>query len=261
MNIFTRPTSGGGGWDSKTLEFGISGIEDAFIAEGYANSLISESLITPKGVLWLQGVDMQHQGHKLWYASAAYGPEKKVTGTVKFDFETSGGTVHVKTSKRTRGSYKAAGVAGAIPDHKGSIGVKKDAVDGTDLVIPALKLTYAFKHPAGMMNEAKARYLASVTGMVNSVPWRGFQACEALLLGATGSGGSDSEAEVKYTIAASANAQFSIGDIANIAKKGHDYIWYWFDDKEDGGHPVTRPTYAYVEQMYDEIDFRQALGF
>lgn len=259
-----RPKSGNSTTSPPTLnkEYFLSGIEDDYIAKAYSKSAVDSSVMVPEGVLWLQDVQLSHEGLALWGVTASYAKEKKETGSFKFSFDTTGGTVHITSSKETRGSYKAAGVVGAIPNHEGAIGVEKDKVDGADIVLPALKMNYAFKHPAGMITEARARYLGSVTGMTNSVMWHGFQEGELLLLGATGSDGTDAEAEVSYSVAASANATgLSIGQIANIAKRGHDLVWIQYFPDEDGGKPVMPPKYAYVERVYEEIDFFAALGF
>lgn len=259
MNIFERPHSGGSSIDppTKTMEYGLSGIEDDYVANAYAASVISDSIISPQGLLWLQDIQLQHEGFQLWGVTATYGKDKKGTGSFKFNFDTTGGTVHVVASKQSIAKYPSTAT-----DHKQLIGVHKDAVDGIDIVIPALKMTYSFKHPAGYINEAKARYLGAVTGMTNSAPWHGFQQGEVLLLGATGSDGTDSEAEVSYSVVASANATgLTIGSIGGIAKKGHQVLWIEYKDAEDSGKPATQPKHVYIERVYDEIDFYAALGF
>ena len=254
-----RPQSGHSTVSPPTLtkEYFLSGVEDEYIANAYALSAIDTSAVTPQGILWRQDVQLHHEGFQLWLVSVPYGKEKKETGSFKFSFDTTGGTVHVTSSKATVGKFP-----NNAANHKQLIGVHKDQVDGIDIVIPALKMQYAFKHPAGMMTEAKARYLASVTGMTNSVMWHGFQQGEVLLLGATGSEGTESEAEVTYSVAASANVTgLTIGDIGSIAKKGHQVLWIAYKDADDGGKPAVQPQAVYVERVYDEIDFFAALGF
>jgi hypothetical protein len=262
IRIFERPQSGTGNTNPPThvTVWGISGIESDFIAKAYATSVVSPSVDTPQGLLWLQNIQIDHDGFQLWTATANYGQENRNLGAVKFSYDTTGGSVHITNSKATIAKFAKAG--DAAPDNKQLIGVNGDQVEGVDIILPALKLNYSFRHPAGFVSESQARYLASITGMVNSVLWHGFQPGEALLLGASGSGGTDSEAEASYSIAASANATgLTIGEIASIAKKGHEYAWIQYKDVVDGGKPIKQPKYVYVERVYDEVDFFAALGF
>lgn len=254
-----RPRSGSSTAEPPTVtkEYFLGGIDDQYIAQAYATSATDTSIATPQGMLWRQDVQVNHEGHKLWYVTVPYGKEKKSTGSFKFSFDTTGGTIHISSSKQSIARYPATAA-----NHKQLIGVHKDQVTGADIVSPALKMNYSFKHPAGMMTEAKARYLASVTGMTNSVMWHGFQPGEVLLLGATGSDGTDSEAEVNYSVAAAANESgLTIGDIAGIMKKGHELIWISYKDAEDSGKPSTQPLGVYIERVYGEVDFFGALGF
>ena len=267
IRIFERSNTGNSSVNPPTavLNYGLSGIEDEYIANAYATSLVSDSIITPQGLIWLQDVSLDHEGFQLWGITANYASGSRKVGTWKFAFDTTGGTIHITSSKATSGKFAKAGKTAT--DHKQTIGVTKDGdPQGTDIVIPALKMNYSFRHPLGTIGEAKARYLASVTGTTNSVLWHGFQQGELLLLGATGSEGTDAETEVTYSMAASANITgLSIGAIANIAKKGHEYAWIQYEDvvvaDAEGNKPATQPRYVYVERVYEEVDFFSALGF
>lgn len=255
-----RPRSGSSTVSPPTLtkEYFLSGVESDHIANAYALSATATEAITPQGSLWRQGVDLDHEGFNLWAVRVTYGKEKKETGSFKFSFDTSGGTLHLTASKATVGKFP-----NTAPDHKQAIGVDGSGhVQGTTVVIPALKMNYSFKHPAGIITEAKARYLASKTGMTNSVMWHGFKPGEILLLGATGGDGTDSEAEVNYAVAASANITgATIGAISGIAKKGWEVSWIKFKRAVDAGKPATQPEFIYIERVYDEVDFFAALGF
>ena len=259
-----RPTSGASTANppTTTLEYLASGAEDGYFVKAYALSATATSVITPQGTLWRQDLQMSHEGFGLYYITVPYAREKKETGSYRFSFDTTGGSVHITASKETVGKFPASPTP---PDFKQLIGVHEDQVDGVDRVIPALKMSYSFKHPLGVMSEAKARYLSSITGMVNSTLWHGFQAGEILFLGATGSDGTDAEAEVTYQVVGSANVDdLSFGDIANIVKKGHDYAWIAWKDAVDPGppkRPVKQPEFVYVERLYDTVDLNLALGF
>ena len=51
----------------------------------------------------------------------------------------------------------------------------------------------------------------------------------------------------------------TVGDITNIDKKGWEYLWVYFEDKEDSAAKmlVKRPIAVYVEKVYEDGDFSQ----
>jgi hypothetical protein len=123
-------------------------------------------------------------------------------------------------------------------------------------------MSYTFKHPAGVVNEAMAVALARVTGTVNESTWHGFEGGEVLFLGADGSDGTDADAEVTYHVAAEENLSGLIIDaIADIEKDGHDFLWVWWQDDVDDGQGVCRARAVYVERLYRRVNFTSALGF
>jgi len=129
-------------------------------------------------------------------------------------------------------------------------------------VVPALKLTYSFKHSAGVINEDHARALAGVTGMTNSAEFRGFQAGELLYIGSTGEDGTETEASVEYIFVASQNVtDLTIGDIASIAKEGHHYLWIEFKNEVEDGQPAVQPERVHIERVYDSFDFASVFGW
>lgn len=245
---------------TTTLEYVATGSDDGAFVKSYAISATALSVLTPQGTLWRQDIQISHEGFSNWHITVPYAREKAATGSYRFSFDTTGGTVHITNSKETVGKFPAT-----APNFKGMIGVHDDQVDGVDITIPALKMSYAFKHPLGVMSEAKAKYLSSITGMVSSVLWHGFAAGEILFLGATGSDGTDAEAEVAYHVVASVNATgLSFGDVANVIKKGHEYAWIAWKNAVDAGppkRPVKQPEFVYVERLYDTVDLNIALGF
>lgn len=238
------------------LQFSLSGEIDDVAAWSYALGNTSPMWITAGQILYRQDVRLDHRGAGLWYVDVPYGPENKQVGQWDFDFDTQGGTIRIFQSKKT-----TPFPAGA-PDHKGAIDVQGDDVRGTEIVIPALRMTYNFRHAAGVVNEAFARMLARNTGRTNKNQWHGFAAGEALFLGANGRQGSQTEASVGYSIACSENVTgLTIGALANIAKRGWESVWISYKDDVDGGGKVKQPEFVYVEQVYDECDFAAVLGF
>lgn len=238
----------------------LNGIPDAPTATAYAYSLTPTIATSSFGLLYRGSVTISDQGHMLWHVDVTYSRRSSAVGSVRFSFDTSGGTVRIKYARQHVATY--GGSADGNP-HRGLIGVTKDGdVEGADIIIPALRMSYVFRHPAGVVNEARAQYLANITGYTNSAPWRAFAAGECLFLGATGSGGTDAEAEIGYSILCSANATgLTIGSISGVAKKGHDWLWIEYKEEEVDGHKATQPRLVHIERVYNSIDFTAALGF
>jgi hypothetical protein len=226
----------------------------------YALSATPAIFYTSFGALYRGNLEVDPDGHKQYIVTVPYGITKNDTGSVSFRFDTTGATINIKASKEHIASFPA----GSPTDpHKGSIGVtKKGDVEGADIVVPALKLTYSFKHPAGVINESHARLLASVTGQTNSEAFRGFEPGELLYIGSTGEDGSETDASVDYVFVASQNATgLTIGDIVDIAKNGHDYLWIEFKNETESGQPAVQPERVHIERVYDSFDFAAVFGW
>lgn len=241
---------------SLTLVYTASGEANEQIVDAYAYSATPSVYSTNYGTLHRQGVQLSPLGSDLFKVTIPYGPQNRELGSWDWDFDTSGGTVTLKASKSTLG-YPV----GVAPDHKGAIGVHGDEVDGAEIVIPALVINVNFKHPAGVLNIARAKQLARWTGKVNDAQFLTFEAGEVLFLGARGRNGSDSKVDVTYRFAMSENATLTIGAIAGVIKQGWEHLWVSFKPEVDGGNPIQEPQFVYVEQVYDTFDMAAALGF
>lgn len=243
----------------------LAGVYDDLTAKVLANSSIPKVVFAAEGLLYLQDLQVMHKGHGIYEIQAPYAQNKRETGELSFRFSTTGGSVHIKHSRSTVQSYPR--VPFTAPDFKQGIGARKTAngheMDGTDIIIPALKLSYTFRHPAGVVNEAFARNVAGATGRVNDTTFRGFEAGEVLMLGADGSDGTNAVAEVSYHFAAEKNLTgLIIGAITGIAKQGHDLLWvYWCDTTDSNSNPVAIPQAVYVERLYERINFAATLGW
>lgn len=214
------------------------------------------------GVLLRQDLRLRQTAYNQWSATVPYGNRPNATGEWSWDFDTTGGLIHITNAKAEVGRYPSD----KAPNQQGAIGVEGDTVKGTDIVIPALKINVSFRHPAAEMTLARAKFLAGVTGTVNSAPFLSFSPGEVLFLGARGSDGSQAEATVNYQFAMSSNVtNLSIGEIADIVKRGHDVAWVRYEDKVQttGGEsqPTRVPKFVYVDQVYSMVDHRVALGF
>lgn len=240
------------------------GEQNSYLVQQQAYALTAPSIIRPYGQLYRQDIQTEPDGWANYVVTVIYGPRSKEYGSATFSFSTAGGTITTKAAKEHIGSWSIGNSGADAEDrHKGAIGVKGDGeVEGVDIVVPALKLTYELKHPQGIVTEAYARTMGNITGTVNSATFRSFGAGELLFLGADGSDGTESDASVRYEFVASANnSNFSIGAIANIAKLGHEYLWVEFEDEVADGEPIRQPKRVHVEKVYDAIDFASYLGW
>lgn len=247
-----------GDTQSHELSYIATGELDDSVVHSYAIFTTPTAVARPTGILYRTGIQVESMGWAIYRVIATYGPRKATPGSYTFTFDTTGATVNIKCAKTHLKSYPTDGQW-----HDGAINVDKEGkVEGADIIIPALKLTYAFKQPRGIVTGSYARQLARATGRTNANPYLEYEAGELLFAGATGSDGTDAEAEVAYQFLASQNLSgITISGIADIAKNGHDLIWFEFDDHVHSGEAVQRVSRAHVELVYDSIDFASALGW
>lgn len=247
---------------SETHTWRAIGSNSQDFVNAYAMSATPAIVSTVYGSLFRQDLSVRKEAYNQWSIEVPYGPHKNETGSWTWDFDTTGGTVHITTAREEVARYPS----GEAPDQKGAIAVDGDEVKGTDIVIPAMKINVQFKHPLGVVTIPYAKYLNGITGTINEDPFLTFSPGEVLFLGARGADGSESEATLNYQFAMSSNAEgLTIGDIANVAKKGWDTLWTSFEDAEEtaGGvtYPIKKPKFVYVDRVYREIPMAASLGF
>jgi hypothetical protein len=245
-----------------TAAYSAAGSNDAAYVRAYAIAATPAVVNLIDGTVYRQDVAVDPVGYELWRVTVPYAKNEVASGSYRITFDTTGGTIHITASKETINRYPA----GTAPDCKQLIGVNADQVEGADIVIPALKMSVHFTHPAAIITLSRIKYLASITGMVNGSEFLTFDAGEVLFLGASGSEGTSAETEVTYQFAMSSNASgLTIGDIANIVKAGHNIAWIKYKDAVDAPEgtslPVKQPEFVYVERVYDVIDLALGLGF
>lgn len=247
---------------SFTLRYRITGEQDQDAVAYYAIASTPTAALRPTGILYRQNIEIEPDGWANYLVTVPYGPLARDPGSISFSFDTTGATINIKAAKEHVATYDSGGVA-AGDWHKGAIGVKGDGeVEGAEIVVPALKLSYGFRHPQGQVNESFARSLASVTGTTNSTTFRGFAAGELLFIGATGSDGTDAEAELQYQFIASQNESgISIGEVTSIVKQGHHYAWVEFKDEVTAGEAVRQPKRVHIERVYNSTNFAAVFGW
>lgn len=191
-------------------------------------------------------------GH-YWF-TATYN-SKAAEALLRISWDNTGGSVRMTAS---RGTTRFARPGRTAPDFKGAIGVKGGEPEGVDVVIPVLKLTFSYKWPKGVIDLAYVKALSTMVGTTNNALWYTFAAGELLFLGSSGEIDPTVPTDIQYHFAASQNVTgLSIGDIASITKKGHQYLWVAFEEEDDSSAKklVTRPLSANVETVYGESNF------
>lgn len=246
-----------------------TGSGDQGIIRAYAANTTPALVALADGILFRDDIQVQEQGYNVHWVTVRYvtqDQQKPPTGSVKFAFSTTGGTFHITHSKETVNSYLAGG--GTPPSYEQAINARKAEgssgweIEGADIIIPALKMTYTITHPLGFLNENHARNLARLTAGVNDSAWRGFAAGEVLFLGADGSDGSNAEAECAYHFACESNLEDLVyGTITGVEKDGHDLLWVETKKDVTSTKPVVKVLAVRVERVYRRINFAAAFGF
>jgi hypothetical protein len=154
---------------------------------------------------------------------------------------------------------------------KGAINVDDNGVNGVDIVVPAFQFQESYDVPLSVLTDAYIRKLGELTGTVNKEPFRGFKAGEVLFVGASGSHEWDEQrgngpGAITFKFVASPSAgdgktllPLKVGDINNIAKGGHEYLWVRYATVADTAKSqITRqPIAVYVNRVYQDGDFSQ----
>jgi hypothetical protein len=148
--------------------------------------------------------------------------------------------------------YLFDGAIGVTPDHD---------VEGVDLVVPKLALSYRKLWLRSAVTTAYIKTLARMTGKTNNAAFKGFDAEELLFLGARGQT-QGAFYSIEYVFDASENIDDFVVPGANfqptpIVKFGHDYFWVWYQRvrKDDEKLVRPKPIIAYVDQVYYTGDF------
>ena len=183
----------------------------------------------------------------------------------QISFDTGGGTIHVDVARHTDSWSTVYAESVHPPDFKDAINVRDDAVEGTDIVAPALRFQITRVLPASVVTLDYVRTLSELTGTVNSGTFKGFAQGEVLFLGAQGSqrqprrdGGAW---DITFSFETSSNEDnLPIGGIT-VTKEGWQYLWVAFRDQEDTEAKalVRRPIGVYVQDVYKKTNF-SALG-
>ncbi len=194
---------------------------------------------------------------KEWRLTVGYDARiPEVGGTPTISIDSTGGQV-LQTYAYNETRFPANGET--APNYNGAIDVQDGAPQGVERIIPVLKINVRAKIARSWVTspEAYTRIVTGLTGTYNHATFLSYPAGELLFAGATGDVVSDADPLLTYTFLASSNVTgLTIGDIAGIAKKGHDYLWFAYKQVKDqaSGLVVSKPRAAYVNQIYGPGD-------
>lgn len=248
---------------TATTHWVCEGVFDDLTVANLALGVAPAFYVHPRGLLYRDDIKVKEKGHKLYDITVEYALENKEIGSYRIEFDTMGGTVHVKA-----GQHVAEYPAGS-PTHDGLIGVKGDDVEGVDIVIPAMRIIVHYQHPGNFLTNARVRLLSRLAGTVDTGGFFGWNPYETLFLGAQGSQQTtvgtmevEQNEEVSYHFAMSENlTNFSIGSISGVSKRGWDVAWVKWREAVEGGRASNEVEYVNVVKVYKEASLKDVLGF
>lgn len=182
--------------------------------------------------------------------------DKLEEGEFRFAFDTTGGTLHISSNPNGTTPY------GGGPNFLGAINVDADRIpQGVDITIPAMqyRLTYQFPDDHFVDFDSFLDYSATVeslTATTNNAEVLKRAAGELLFLGGNGQWSTKSGPQIEYQFAASKNKTgITIGNIPNIDKLGHAYLWIWYEGEVAADVRIPKPKCVYVEDLYKSEDW------
>lgn len=266
---------------SITVAYKVFGAADDIAVHAEANNFFSANRFYQVGdyTFMVDSYSINHLGDDAWEVTATYktlGADDEATPFRRTrSFDTSGGTQHMTQALDGAGTANGErrwGVdgPGAAPDAKNAINADENGVRGVDVIAPALQWTETYDVPATYVTAAYIKGVAMLTGTINNGNFRSFLPGEVLFAGCTGSQQWDSEKgdspwQLSYRFIASPNAgngqtlpPIKCGDITDIEKRGHDYLWVRYEDavsEDTHREQIKKPKYAYVNKVYRDGNF------
>jgi hypothetical protein len=178
----------------------------------------------------------------------ALGPE--------YSFDISSVTEHITQSKRTISRTKRG--LGIAPDNKRAIGITADGeVQGCDRQSPHLE--WSVQRIFGFITLEYIQLLNTLVNKTNKFEFYGFPVGSVLFMGASLQSKSQQNVSVTFKFAVQKNeVGINICDNPDLtvpSKRGWDYLWIAYKNVANANQLTQVPDAAYVEQIYDEVDF------
>lgn len=185
--------------------------------------------------------------------------EPPEVGEGSWDFDTTGETTKITKSIATVNRYAKAGEV--APDLSGLIGVSGDGIEGTEVEVAAVRVSFRRRVAAATMTESFLGLLVDATKTVCSESCLGRAAGEVFLHGVTGRQLAGGDWDLNYSLSIGKNlTSQTYGEITGVSKKAWEHLWIYSEKKRIepvGGSPVYEyvPKYVYVEKVYAESNW------
>lgn len=171
-----------------------------------------------------------------------------------FSFDFTGVTEHITQSKETVAAQEIT--AGVAPNTQRAIGVTKDGeVQGCDRISPNLEFTRSVTFQAITLNYILT--VKSLVGSTNNAPFYSHPAGSLIFMGGTAQTKDLTRAVCTFKFLARDNETGIVvcPGMPAVNKKGSEYLWVLYADKENADMMIQTPKAVYVERIVDSKDF------
>lgn len=233
----------------------ITGTDDETVAQTLGASYAPATW----GNLYRGDMRYSHQGGGVWHVEAQYGPRNRQSGESEWSFSIQTKQTHITHSLETIESYVAAGEAET--DYKQAINVVGDGgeerIEGVDIPVAELTWQETLYLPIASFTSSYLNVLKAAVGKTNDAAFRIWGEQEVMLQGVSGRPAGDL-VELTFQFASEeSKTGITIGTIANIAKKGWEYLWVASRDihDADGERIRPQPQQVNVEKVIETYDY------
>jgi hypothetical protein len=251
---------------SATLRYNIIGTTEAVLAE---QALHQYALPVIFGNLYRTASAVEGRTARLAFEGSVEYEFKNIEteNEFTFSFDTTGGTQQLTQSYKTLGRYASPEMYpdNDPPDFAGAIEVSDKGIGGCEVITPTLSFTMT-RTLTGVLGISFIRFMATMTGRINSEPFLHWLPGEVLFEGASGSqklvyeGDQSASFDVSYKFRVSPTiSNLKVGDIDVGFKRGWDYFWVHYIEEERNNAMTQVPISAYIEQVYLESDLNRLL--
>jgi len=167
-------------------------------------------------------------------------------------------------TQKILGSYFTAGHRPKAPDYKGLIGYnpKTQDVEGCEIIVPVQELEIEVTYPVGYASATYINGITQLTGSVNAVQWRLWQAGSVLYQGAEFNWGGTAPTRITHHVSIQPNIfNATIAGLKGINKEGWDFLWFLTEKAPEGALPIQTAKHWYSERVYRRANFAAILGF
>lgn len=174
------------------------------------------------------------------------------TGSYLFSFDTTGGKQRIFQTREPTLRRKYVFPGENPPDFNGVIGWDGERAEGVEIVVPSLQFEITKRQPRGQITQAYVTTLRGLTGKVNNATFLGYPAGEVMFMGARGRQSTEDDPEVTYYFVISENLTgIQIGGVGPVDKKGHEYLWVFYQVWTDQNASVQtkRPHTVVVDTV------------